>query len=388
MARKHKTGSVEEYAPGKHRVRTRIDGKLATIGSGMTKPAAERYADSISAYRSEQSQLTFKALIEMARLERQRRQGKSLKTSTIRQEQSTLTLLGEALGHIRVVEMQARDVREYLKGCNSVSTQRNRLNLIRYALQLAVDDDVVAVNVADAVKLKRESGRLKKSELLAELIWPFQQQALIDKLMEPGRFTLSPDKPKLDLLRRQLLLAAYLFALGTGCRLSEQWGVKRVDVSEDRVLISRSVANEAPKSGDWREVPILPPTAAALRILERIRAEHPTIAKSEWLFPGEMGDQRKWSSAPRGWSELLKAAKVGHRNWHWLRHTCATSLLCGWWGEPWSLEQVKAILGHASVTTTEIYAQLLDDAAFKAAEKSFQIRSKKREVGNVSFEAV
>lgn len=52
MARKHKTGSVEEYAPGKHRVRTRIDGKLATIGSGMTKPAAERYADSISAYRS------------------------------------------------------------------------------------------------------------------------------------------------------------------------------------------------------------------------------------------------------------------------------------------------------------------------------------------------
>lgn len=176
MARKHKTGSVEEYAPGKHRVRTRIDGKLATIGSGMTKPAAERYADSISAYRSEQSQLTFKALIEMARLERQRRQGKSLKTSTIRQEQSTLTLLGEALGHIRVVEMQARDIREYLKSCNSVSTQRNRLNLIRYALQLAVDDDMVATNVADAVKLKRESGRLKKSELLAELIWPFSSR--------------------------------------------------------------------------------------------------------------------------------------------------------------------------------------------------------------------
>jgi integrase len=388
MARKHKTGSVEEYAPGKHRVRTRIDGKLATVNSGMTKASAERYADAISAYRAEQSQLTFAALIEMARLERQRRKGKSLKTSTIRQEQSTLSLLAKSLGHIRVAEMQTRDIREYLKTVDSVSTQRNRLNLIRYALQMAVDDDVISVNIADSVKLKRESGRLKKSELLAELIWPFQQQALIDKLTEPGRFTLSTDKPSLDLLRRQLLLAACLFALGTGCRLSEQWGVKRVDVSEDRILISRSVANEAPKSGDWREVPILPPTAAALRILERVREAHPAIAKSEWLFPGERGDQRKWSAAPRGWSELLKAAKVGHRNWHWLRHTCATSLLCGWWGEPWTLEQVKAILGHSSVTTTEIYAQLLDDAAFKAAEKSFQIRSRKREVGNVEFSAV
>jgi len=385
-ARKWGSGSVEEYAPGKHRVRTRIDGKLATLATRLPEAAATRYADALTEVRHQQATLTFRTLVELARNERQRRS--DLKTSTIRQEQSTLTLIANALGDIPVNEMQPKDIRDFLKGSKSVSTQRNRLNLIRYVLQMAVDDDVVTVNVADAVKLKRESGRLKKSDLLSELIWPYQQQAIIDKLTTPGRFTLSSDKPTLDQLRRDMLLACYLFALGTGCRLSEQWGVKREDVSDDAILISRSVGNEAPKSGDWREVPILPPTAAALRVMERVRKASPTVAKSEWLFPGERGDQRKWSAPPRGWSDLLKAAKVGHRNWHWLRHTCATSLLCGWWGEAWTLEQVKAILGHASVTTTEIYAQLLDDAAFKAAEKSFQIRSRKREVGNVDFLAV
>jgi hypothetical protein len=41
--------------------------------------------------------------------------------------------------------------------------------------------------------------------------------------------------------------------------------------------------------------------------------------------------------------------------WYCLRHSCATSLLEGWWGPPWSLEEVSEMLGHSSVSVTEGY---------------------------------
>lgn len=384
LPRKWGTGNVEEYMPGKYRVRTRIDGKMATIGSRLSGPAAERYADALTDVREEKATLTMRTMVELARIQRQRRD--DLKVSTVRQEQSTLTHIAKHLGAIPVVELQPRDIREYLKLAVSGRTQQNRLNLIRYVLQMAVDDDMVQVNVANSVKVKKTSARLKKSDLLSELLWPYHQQALID-VMGSARLSLS-ELPAKDQLSKDLLLASYLFALGTGCRLSEQWGVKREDVSEDAILISRSVGNEAPKSGDWREVPILPPTSAALRVLVRVREQSRDINRSEWLFPGFQGGQRQWSKQPLGWARALQVAKVGHRNWHWLRHTTATALLGGWWGEAWTLEQVRALLGHASVTTTEIYGQLLDDSAFKAAEKSFQKRSRKRDIGEVDFGAV
>ena len=56
--------------------------------------------------------------------------------------------------------------------------------------------------------------------------------------------------------------------------------------------------------------------------------------------------------------------------WHLLRHTCATSLLCGWWGERWTLAEVGKLLGHTSVRTTEMYAHLLDSELTKIATRT------------------
>jgi len=52
--------------------------------------------------------------------------------------------------------------------------------------------------------------------------------------------------------------------------------------------------------------------------------------------------------------EWLRAAGIERRvRWHDLRHTCASSLVAGWWGRQWSLEEVREMLGHSSVLVTE-----------------------------------
>jgi hypothetical protein len=42
----------------------------------------------------------------------------------------------------------------------------------------------------------------------------------------------------------------------------------------------------------------------------------------------------------------------------------------GWFGQKWSLEEVKALLGHRSITTTERYAHLGETALKEAARRS------------------
>ncbi len=167
------------------------------------------------------------------------------------------------------------------------------------------------------------------------------------------------------------------FALGTGLRQGEMWNLElrdvHVHVPQPYVYVRFGSPGRPPKGGKTRKVPLF---GLGLEAAKKWLAVLPSYAPhnpQKLMFPtpktepsGKNGSRghkggakRGKSKTPRAWTDAREA--VGrHVWWHLLRHTPATSLLCGWWGRKWTLQEVAKLLGHSSVRTTEMYAHFID----------------------------
>jgi integrase len=156
------------------------------------------------------------------------------------------------------------------------------------------------------------------------------------------------------------------FALHTGLRNSELWNLRFEDVSleAEEMMVRRGKAGFT-KTGKSRRVPLI---GLARQAAEWAFANR----RCEYLWPSpKAGEKRFDSSHPHRWQAWLTAAGIKRRvRFYDLRHTCATSLLAGWWGSKWSLDEVRQILGHGSVKMTERYAHLVDDTLRRAAKRT------------------
>lgn len=142
----------------------------------------------------------------------------------------------------------------------------------------------------------------------------------------------------------------------TGARISEAVGVDRDDLDvEGRTVLLRG------KGGKQRIVPVGRPALAAVDAY-RVRAR-PVLAEkgrgTAALFLNARGARLSRQSA---WHALRGAAEVAGLTAdvspHTLRHCFATHLLAG--GA--DVRTVQELLGHASVTTTQIYTHVTVDA--------------------------
>jgi integrase len=167
-------------------------------------------------------------------------------------------------------------------------------------------------------------------------------------------------------LSHRYMQVLILFALWTGLRQSEQWNLERADVHLDeqhpwmRIRFGSQSGPVKEQRGDQRarDVFLLPRAAELLRAWLREMPTQMRKSSSRLVFPNHLGERR--SKGEPSWWQVAKArAKIPKFfRWHDLRHTCASSLLAGWWGRAWRLEEVKEYLGHSDIKVTQRYARL------------------------------
>ncbi len=173
--------------------------------------------------------------------------------------------------------------------------------------------------------------------------------------LKPLEEALSIFETEGDPVRRRFALMIRLLLL-TGCRLREIMLAKRSWVVLDRGWIVVPYAAHK-TGGKKKEDKVVVLSERSLEIVRRLLKE----SNHDWLVAGDADGPL--SGYRKMWLDLLEQADLPHYRVHDLRHTFATYAITHGAG----LETVKALLGHASIQSTERYAYLLDGARREAA---------------------
>ena len=146
--------------------------------------------------------------------------------------------------------------------------------------------------------------------------------------------------------RNKLLLAMVTVDLHTGLRKGELLGLtwEQVDFARNLIALGRRI-----KSGKGRDVPLNGSVYDALAPLRKAAGGHAATGRV-W------GEIQKIDTA---YNAALLRAKIldVDVNFHTLRHTFASHYVM----RGGSLVKLQAILGHASIRTTQVYAHLAPD---------------------------
>lgn len=233
-----------------------------------------------------------------------------------------------------------RDIEAYLVHCDAQglaqSTRARRLSAIKQLYRFAYEDGLRADNPALQIKGPGREKTLPKTLSEAE----------VERLLQAAR---DQGRSEEDRLRNTCMMEV-LYA--TGMRVSELVALPAQAARGDpRMLLIRG------KGGKERMVPLSPPARAALSawlLVRDARAE-----ASLYLFPsrgksGHLTRHRFYALV----KELAVAGGVSPAKVtpHTLRHAFATHLLAN--GA--DLRSIQTLLGHADVSTTEIYTHVLE----------------------------
>ncbi len=204
---------------------------------------------------------------------------------------------------------------------------------VRGLHRFLVREQILTTDVTAAIKPPRPPSRLPKA-LTVE-----QVEAILEAAAGPGTTLSARDRTLLEVL------------YGTGARISEAVGldIDDLDLEEGSVLLRG-------KGGKQRIVPLGSYACTAVR--DYLTASRPALVSGTGagsgaaLFLNARGGRLSRQSA---WTVLNRAATragiTSDVSPHTMRHSFATHLLDG--GA--DVRVVQELLGHASVTTTQIY---------------------------------
>lgn len=236
---------------------------------------------------------------------------------TLKKDALSLKLLREAIGNIQIRTITKERLKDFrcivlARGTSSITINGYQRH-IKAALHYALDEGYLT--------------KIPKIEMEAT------------KKLLP-RF-LTPDKIDAILKQAEKTDPAFyryvLFQLWTGARRREGHGLEW-----PKIDFKARTARLIGKGSMERSVPLLPPVIRALKLVKK--------------DIGKVFIQYHPDTVSKKFHAIAKAAGVDARL-HDLRHSCATYLLKN--GVP--MEVVQKILGHANISTTKIYAEVLDE---------------------------
>lgn len=233
-------------------------------------------------------------------------------------------LTGRVMGHMEVDRIRPDDLRElrlWIERKKSRKTKkRYSAETVRHALR----------EVSMLLDWCVEAGHLDRSPVPKRLMPKIGERVPKPFAAEEVEKLLAIEEPYRSVIR---------LALATGCRWSELCALQAKDL-KDGVLIVRQQ-----KTGTVKRIPIEPGLASEIR--------------------NRVGKLVPFSGASKGSFNAQVTRRSGVKfNVHRLRHTAATTWLSN--GVP--IEVVSRLLGHRNISTTEIYAGLLDKAVKREME--------------------
>jgi len=251
----------------------------------------------------------------------------------------------------RLVETAPRDIAAYLRGLSAAgltaATRARRLSAVRQLCRFLAAEGAIPADPAARVAGPRKARQLPRTLSVAE----------VDRLIEAARrrTETSAGRERVRALRLHALIET-LYA--TGLRASELVGLPRSVLAGDgRVLTIRG------KGGRERIVALTPSARAALDRYLNVGSEGDGLAPmlaGKWLFASR-GAEGHYTRQRLGQDLKELAEEAGldpdRVSPHVLRHAFASHLL----DRGADLRSVQQLLGHADISTTQIYTHVLEE---------------------------
>ena len=279
------------------------------------------------------------------------------------------------LVHLRVeralspntVEAYARDLSAMLKMAGERSPSEVSVDLLRDVLALQVQSGGAARSTARLLSGLKGFFRflMREKEIALDPTELLDRPRLGRRLPRPlshGDVELLLASPKEDTHSGRTHAAMIYMMYAAGMRVSELVGLRTEDVDHARGIVS--------VLGKGNKRRLVPVGEIALERLQ-IYVEYTRVSYAKHNAPELFLSPRGKPYTRQGFWKLLAkhALSAGVRGTvspHTLRHSFATHLLQG--GA--DLRAVQAMLGHADLTTTEIYTRVASDHVAQAFQKS------------------
>ena len=250
------------------------------------------------------------------------------KNKTIYNYNNTFNFVQKYCHDGNLEQVTKNDIQQYTqKRISEHSIYQARIDLInlRRIFNSAIEDDLITKNPCKYIKIK-----------IPEKTPLFFTEDEFDKLISH--------------IENQDMKDLYIFAVNTGLRLNELRNLKFENIQNQSIILDNH--SELTKTNKVRSIPL---NQKALDIIQK--RDYKSNNSPELVFTFR-GFKLSEDYATKQLKKYIKLSGLNKKlNFHSLRHTFASWLV----QKGVDLYVVKELLGHTSITTTEIYAHLRKD---------------------------